>query len=185
MVSALVPIAPGSEEIESVCIIDTLRRAGITVTVVSVAPNKKITASRKVVIEADDVIDNVKDKTFDIIALPGGKAGAEGLRDCDLLIDMLKKQKSSGRIYAAICASPGLVFSEHNLIDTNIPATSHPSVVDKLPNQSKINDRVVVHENCVTSRGPGTAIEFALKLIELTLGVDKRQSVADPMLSKE
>ena len=105
----LVAIAEGIEEIEAVCIIDVLRRADSDVTVASVGDSLQITASRGVVLVADELIGGCKDQTYDLIALPGGMSGAENLRDCTILTDMLKEQKKSGRYYAAICASPAVV----------------------------------------------------------------------------
>src|SRR4030042_1274503 len=101
----LVPIADGTEEIEAVCIIDTLRRAGAEVTVASV-DQLQVTASRRVQLVADARIADCTSQTYDCIALPGGMPGAEHLRDSAELIGLLRKQKQAGRFYAAICASP-------------------------------------------------------------------------------
>lgn len=181
--NVLVPIADGSEEIEAVCIIDTLRRSGAQVTVASVMDRLEITASRGVKLVADKLIANCHNETYDAIALPGGMPGAENLRDSEELIALLKKQRQEGHIYAAICASPAVVFQHHGLL-AGKKATAHPNFVDRLDNQEAAEQRVVVDGNCVTSRGPGTAIEFALKVIELLFDVDKAQKVAEPMLVK-
>lgn len=177
----LVPIADGTEELEAVAIIDVLRRAGADVTVSSVKPGQlQVTASRKVKLVADRLIADCTGETFDLIVLPGGIPGAEHLRDCSLLIDMLKTQKESGRLYAAICASPAVVFQHHGILD-NRKATCHPSFRDRLPKEAVSDERVVVDGNCVTSQAPGTAVEFALKLVELLYGSDKAQKVAAPL----
>jgi len=176
----LVPIADGSEEIEATCIIDTLRRAGADVTVASVA-GRQVTASRGVKIVADAVITDCMDQTYDCIALPGGMPGAEHLRDSAPLITLLKKQKQAGRLYAAICASPAVALMPHGLLD-GVRATCYPSLQGQLDAANASDDRVVVDGNCVTSQGPGTAIEFALKLVELLFGPRKAKEVGDPML---
>jgi len=177
----LVPIADGSEEIEAVCIIDTLRRAGLDVTVASV--NKlQVTASRGVKLLADALIADCTGQTYDCIALPGGMPGAEHLRDSAELIGMLKEQKAAGRLYAAICASPAVALLPHGLLDGVQTATCYPGFRKKLNPAQASDERVVVDGNCVTSQGPGTAIEFALKLIELLLGPQKAKDVAGPML---
>ena len=181
--TVLVPIADGSEEIEAVCTIDTLRRSGAQVTVASVMDHLEITASRGVKLVADKLIGDCLQETYDVIALPGGMPGAEHLRDSKELISLLKQQRQEGRIYAAICASPVVVLQYHGLL-VDKKATCHPSFADKLENQDAVEQRVVVDGNCVTSRGPGTAIEFALKLIELLFDADKAQKVAGPMLVK-
>jgi 4-methyl-5(b-hydroxyethyl)-thiazole monophosphate biosynthesis len=176
----LVPIADGCEEIEAVCLIDTLRRAALEVTVASV-DKLQVTASRGVKLVADALIADCKSQSYDCIALPGGMPGAEHLRDCAELIAMLKKQKTAGRLYAAICASPVVALQPHGLLD-GVRATCFPSVRGKLNPSLACDDRVVVDGNCVTSQGPGTAIEFALKLVELLLGPQKAGEIAGPML---
>ncbi|NOS35116.1 MAG: DJ-1 family protein [Deltaproteobacteria bacterium] len=176
----LVPVADGCEEIEAVCIIDVLRRASAEVTVASV-DSLEITASRGVKLVADKLIGECADTVYDLIALPGGMPGAEHLRDSAELIAMLKRQQRDGRLYGAICASPAVVFQHHNLLEQR-RATTHPGFVDRLENRSAVESRVVVDGNCITSRGPGTAIEFALKLVELLYGHEKAAEVAHPLL---
>eukprot|EP01089_Gocevia_fonbrunei_P005804 TRINITY_DN16303_c0_g1_i1.p1 TRINITY_DN16303_c0_g1~~TRINITY_DN16303_c0_g1_i1.p1 ORF type:complete len:209 (+),score=45.56 TRINITY_DN16303_c0_g1_i1:1-627(+) len=181
--TVLVPVGEGSEEIESVCIIDTLRRAGANVTVASVESNLEVTCSRQVKIVADALIGDCKDKQYDLIVLPGGMPGAERLRDCAVLKEMLIKQKSENRFYGAICASPAVVLQHHGLIDDR-EATCYPNekFVDVLPKKTHLEDRIVVSGNCFTSRGPGTAIEFALKLIEHLYGKEKAETIQKQML---
>jgi 4-methyl-5(b-hydroxyethyl)-thiazole monophosphate biosynthesis len=176
----LVPIADGSEELEAVAIIDILRRAGADVVVASV-DQLQITASRGVKIVADRLISQCVNETYDLVALPGGMPGAEHLRDCDELIRMLKRQKEEGRLYAAICASPAVVFQPHGLLEQR-RATCHPGRVEALKNKEAADSRVVVDGNCVTSQGPGTAMEFALKLVELVFGPQKEKEVAGPLV---
>jgi 4-methyl-5(b-hydroxyethyl)-thiazole monophosphate biosynthesis len=94
---------------------------------------------------------------------------------------MLIRQQSAGGIYGAICAAPAVVLEPHGLLE-NRQATCHPGFVQKLNNTSAVASRVVVDGNCVTSRGPGTAMEFSLKLVELLFGKDKMDAVAAPMV---
>jgi len=181
----LVPIANGTEEIEAVCIVDTLRRAGAEATVASVETQDvvslQVTASRGVRLVADAKIADCVNQTYDCIALPGGMPGAEHLRDSAPLIKLLKQQKQSGRLYAAICASPAVALRPHGLLDKT-RATCYPGMRDKLDPAYASNEAVVVDNNCVTSQGPGTAIAFALKLVELLFGARKAREVADGML---
>ena len=176
----LVPIADGSEEIEAVCIIDVLRRAGADVTVASV-DGLQVTASRGVKIVADTLIADCAGTAFDLIALPGGMPGAEHLRDSVELIRLLRRQQAEGRLCAAICASPAVVLQHHGFLGGR-KATSHPNFVDRLENREQADSRVVVDGNLITSRGPGTAIEFALKLVELLFGSEKAAEVGKPMV---
>ena len=142
----LVAVADGIEEIETVCIVDTLRRGGASVTVAAV-DQLEITASRGVKLVADKRISECTDEKYDLIALPGGLPGAEYLRDCPELIEMVKQQKSQGKLYAAMCASPATILSHHGLIDDK-QATCHPALADKLVCKEKSTDRVVVDGNC-------------------------------------
>ena len=179
--TVLIPIADGTEELEAVTIIDVLRRAGGEVTVASVG-SLQVTASRKVNLVADCLIDDCTDKTFDLIVLPGGLPGADHLRDCVPLIDMLKSQKQSERFYAAICASPAVALAPHGLLDDK-QATCYPSCADQLPDSSRANLRVVVDGNCITSQGAGTALEFSIELARLLFGDVKAKQVAEAMLA--
>ena len=178
----LVPIADGIEEIEAVCIIDVLRRAGADVTVASVG-KLQVTASRGVNLVADELISQCADKTYDLIALPGGMPGAEHLRDSKELELMLRRQSDENRLFAAICASPAVVLLHHGLLGRR-RATCHPNFAERLNNTEAVESRVVVDGNCITSRGPGTALEFALKLVELLFGQAKAAETVVPMLVK-
>jgi 4-methyl-5(b-hydroxyethyl)-thiazole monophosphate biosynthesis len=175
----LVPVADGSEEIEAVCIIDVLRRAGCNVTVASVAGDI-VTMSRKVLLKADRRIGECLKEQWDLVVLPGGMPGAEHLRDSANLTAILKEQVKAGRFYAAICAAPAVVLDHHGLLEGK-RATCFPGFTFK--SGPVLEDRVVVDRNCVTSRGPGTAIEFALKLVELLVGAEKAESVRKGMLA--
>ncbi len=179
--TALIPIANGSEDIESVTLIDVLRRAEVEVTVASVHDQKTITAARSTIITADALLADCVDTQYDLIALPGGMPGAEHLGSCDPLIGMLRAQKDEGRWYGAICAAPAVALEPHGLLSGRA-ATAHPGFQQRLANQSAVADRVVVDGNCITSQGPGTAIEFALELVNALCGREKRQQVGAPMV---
>ncbi|HOU14943.1 MAG TPA: DJ-1/PfpI family protein [Anaerolineae bacterium] len=186
-VKVLVPIANGTEEIEAVCIIDTLRRAGAEVTVASVEDTLQVTASRHTKLVADTFIADCADVVYDCIAIPGGMPGAEHLRDCATLTAMLRAQRDAGRLYSAICAAPVVVLQHHGLL-AGRAATCHPSFASHLENPTHVEKRVVVdntaHGRCITSRGPGTAIEFALALIETLYGAEKAREIGGQMLAK-
>ena len=176
----LVPIANGTEEIEAVCIIDVLRRAEASVTVASVG-DLQVTASRGVKLVADRLIADCLGETYDLVVLPGGMPGAENLRDSKELETILRRQRQEERLYGAICASPAVVLQHHGLLDYH-RATCHPNFVGQLKNTDLVDSRVAVDGICITSRGPGTALEFALKLVELLYGQEKAQAVAAPMV---
>jgi 4-methyl-5(b-hydroxyethyl)-thiazole monophosphate biosynthesis len=142
----------------------------------------QVTASRGVKLVADKLIGDCEGETFDLIVLPGGMPGAEHLRDCAALAEMLKAQKAAGRMYGAICASPAVVLGRHGLLDDK-RATCHPALADKLVCREASEGRVVTDGNCVTSRGPGTALEFALELVRQLFGDERMRQVAEPMLA--
>ncbi|RZB83118.1 Protein DJ-1-like B isoform C [Glycine soja] len=165
----LVPIANGSEEMEAVIIIDILRRAKAKVVVASVEDKLEIVASRKVKLEADMLLDEATKLSYDLIVLPGGLGGAQTFANSETLVSLLKKQRESNKYYGAICASPALVLEPHGLLKGK-KATAFPVMCDKLSDQSEVENRVVVDGNLITSRGPGTSIEFALAIVEKLFG---------------
>jgi len=177
----LVPVADGTEELEAIAIIDVLRRAGALVTIASVSGNRQITTSHGIILIADALIDDCVGREYDLVVLPGGIPGAENLRDSRALIELLKHQRDKNRLYGAICASPALILEHHGLLK-NRQATCHPAYVDQLSNKSRVTSRVVVDENCITSQGAGTAIDFALALVEQLFGRQQRDEVAASMV---
>jgi protein deglycase len=176
----LVPVADASEDIEAVATIDVLRRAGADVTVASVA-GRQVTASRGTKITADALISECVNNDYDCIALPGGMPGSERLRDSEPLTAMLKKQKASGRMIAAICAAPAVVLKHHGLLE-NVKATCHPGFHSQIDPKHFSRARVVADANIITSQGAGTAIEFALAIVEHLIGPAKSKEVAAAMV---
>ncbi len=176
----LVPIADGIEMIEALSIVDVFRRAGATVDIASVH-ELIITSSHNVKIHADKLIDDCKDENYDLIAVPGGIPGAEHLKNSATLIEILKKQNEADKLYGAICASPAVVLKEHGLLDGK-KATCHPLFFDKLNSDQSSEMKVVFDKNCVTSRGAGTSVQFALELLGILMGDEKKQEVANGMV---
>ena len=179
MCRVLVPLAEGCEEIEAVTVIDLLRRAGATVVATGLAAGP-VVCSRGVRLLPDVLLEDVLAESFDMMVLPGGMPGAEYLRNDARIIDLLQRMASNGKFVAAICAAP-LVMHAAGLLQGR-RATSFPGVLDRLPGTHVYLDtEVVVDGNIVTSRGPGTAIEFALTLVELLYGKSKRNTVEGPL----
>eukprot|EP00186_Timspurckia_oligopyrenoides_P004762 CAMPEP_0182443498 /NCGR_PEP_ID=MMETSP1172-20130603/2210_1 /TAXON_ID=708627 /ORGANISM="Timspurckia oligopyrenoides, Strain CCMP3278" /LENGTH=210 /DNA_ID=CAMNT_0024638803 /DNA_START=274 /DNA_END=906 /DNA_ORIENTATION=- len=183
-VSVLVPIGNGSEEIETVTIQDVLVRAGAKVTVASVMPELVCTMSRGLKVQADVLIEDVKNETFDMIILPGGMPGAENLQKSTVLKSMLEAQNQRKARIGAICAAPAVVLAAHGLLNDH-KATCFPAAhfLEKLPHPVDEDDTpVVVSENFTTSRGPGTAMNFALSLVEQVFGSAKALELAGTMM---
>ncbi|MDI6441097.1 protein deglycase YajL [Cronobacter dublinensis] len=183
--SALVCLAPGSEETEAVTTIDLLVRGGINVTTASVASdgNLTITCSRGVRLLADAPLVEVADGDFDVIVLPGGLKGAEAFRDSPLLVETVRQFHLSGRIVAAICAAAGTVLVPHELFPIG-NMTGFPALKETIP-EAQWQDKRVVWDprvNLLTSQGPGTAIDFALKIIDLLVGREKAHEVAGQLV---
>lgn len=180
-VSALVCLAPGSEETEAVTTIDILVRAGISVTTASVASDGalEVVCSRGVRLLADIRLVDVADKKFDVVVLPGGIKGAECFRDSPLLVALVRQTHNEGRLVAAICAAPALVLEHHNLFPVG-NMTGFPALKDKIAPNKWMDQRVVYDRrvNLVTSQGPGTSIDFALKIVFLLLGREKAEEIA-------
>lgn len=180
MANALVVVAQGIEEMETVIIYDLLIRAGIEVTLASVT-GRQVEASRGLKMVANVDLNQVIDEAFDIIICPGGLPGAEYLRDNALLKNLLIKQHNQQKWLAAICASPAVVLAHHGILD-NSQATGYPSSEEQIPNY--IDEDVVVDGHVITSKGPGTAMVFALKIIQLLMGEVQAKEVAATALIK-
>ncbi|UKJ89182.2 4-methyl-5(b-hydroxyethyl)-thiazol monophosphate biosynthesis enzyme [Theileria orientalis] len=178
--SALVAVADGTEDIEFVTLVDVLRRAGVSVVVGSVSESLNLVMAHGTKIVADDKVANLTQKVFDLIAVPGGLVGATNFYNSNALISMLREQKQSGRLYAAICASPALVLGDAGLLDEHTGAVCFPGFEHKLVKRG--HGRVYHEKNCVTSQGPGSALEFALKLVELLCGPEIKDSLGKAML---
>lgn len=176
----LVPLAEGFEEIEAVCVIDTLRRAGLEVVAAGLKPGP-VKASRGVVIVPDALLDDVLDQFFHLIVLPGGMPGAKTLGTDPRIRKLLETARGGTGWIGAICAAPAMVLEPLGILE-GIPATGHPSLSDRLPSYN--GQRVVTHGRLVTSQGPGTSIEFALELVRQLCGEPKAREVAAPMLAR-
>ena len=176
MSHVLVPLAQGCEELEAITITDLLVRAGITVTTCGL-DDQPVKASRGITIIPDSSIDKVLNESFDLIVLPGGLPGADHLRDNAQLQTLIKKQAADNKYVAAICAAPKALAQAGILAGKT--ATSFPGVLAALNNPGiAISENAVeIDGNIVTSRSAGTAMDFALTLIELLEGKEKREEV--------
>ena len=183
--SALICLAPGSEEMEAVTTIDLLVRGGIAVTTASVASDgeRVITCSRGVKLLADAPLVEVADGDYDVIVLPGGLKGAECMRDNPLLVETVRQFHLSGRIVAAICAAAGTVLVPHEIFPIG-NMTGFPGLKETIPEEQWQDKRVVwgPRVNLLTSQGPGTAIDFGLKIIDLLVGREKAHDVASQLV---
>jgi len=180
MATVLVPLAQGCEELEAVTIIDLLRRAGITV-ITAGLDNQPVKASRGTVLIPDTHLDEVMTQEFDMIVLPGGLPGADHLNNDSRIHTLLKQMHEANKYTAAICAAPKVLASAGLLNGKH--ATSYPGSIYAAGLQAVVYEEkpVVIDGKVITSRGPGTAMDFALSLIEQLSGKAKRDEVEAPL----
>jgi 4-methyl-5(b-hydroxyethyl)-thiazole monophosphate biosynthesis len=176
MPKVLVPLAQGCEELEAVTVIDLLRRAGIEV-ITAGLDAQPVTASRGVRLIPDTKLDDVLEDSFDLIVLPGGLPGADHLDNDPRIRALLIQQAQDNKKVAAICAAPKVLASAGLL--KNKRATAYPGTLENLnlPHTEISSINLLMDGNVTTSRGPGTAMDFALNLIEQLVNKDKRDEV--------
>lgn len=174
MATVLVPLAQGCEEVEAVTIIDLLRRASVDVVVAGLEEGP-VTASRGVVLVPDINLDEVLDRNFDMVVLPGGTGGAQRLEADARIAQLLQRMAQNGRYIAAICAAPKALASAGILEGRQ--ATAYPGTLDGLSGLTLSSAAIVQDGQVITSRGPGTAMDFTLTLVELLCGREKRDEV--------
>lgn len=177
---ALVLLARGNEEIEAVVAIDVMRRGGIDVTVAGVDGAGPVRCSRGVVITPDAALEDISDE-FDIVVLPGGAEGAQRLSEASAVGELLRNQEKAGRWVGAICAAP-VALKEHAVFQGH-RMTSHPSVRVLLEDWAEYVEHSVVEDGkLITSRGPGTAFAFALRIVGALTDAERMVHVRAPMM---
>lgn len=184
MKNALIVIAPGSEEIETVSVIDILSRGGVNVVIGALNHeyDLDINCAHGTVLQADALLKDLCDTKFDVIIVPGGLQGAMNCRDSLLLGKMLRQQLINQDIIAAICAAPGLVLTAHGILDENTPATGYPGTTKAIP--CFVNEGVVVDaaHNIITAKGPAYAADFGFTILRCLVGDEIANKVSEDML---
>jgi 4-methyl-5(b-hydroxyethyl)-thiazole monophosphate biosynthesis len=174
MPSVCVPLAVGFEELEAITIIDVLRRAEVDVTTLAVASDSLLVrGSHEIEVRADQLLAAGLETAWDMVILPGGLPGATNLRDNPEVQQLIKTQHERGGRLAAICAAP-IALGKAGVL-AGKKATSYPGFEGELAGATCVSDRVVTDGKLVTSRGPGTALDFALELVVTLAG----QATAD------
>ena len=178
----LVPLAEGFEEIEAMTVVDILRRGEVEV-VTAGLKDGAITGRSSIAVLPDKTLDEaLADGEYDMIVCPGGLPGSHYLRDDPRVIAALKRTAEAGGFTAAICAAP-LVLDRAGLLD-GATQTSHPSVEEELPLDGYLEERVVTSGKVVTSRAPGTAMEFAFTLLGALRGAAAVDEVNQGVLAR-
>lgn len=180
--TAIVLIADGTEEMETVITVDVLRRAGIAVTIAGLANAKCVKCSRDVKICVDaNFADAIKDQKYDAVILPGGLGGSKTFASSAEVGKLLQEQEKENRLIAAICAAP-TALKAHG-IGKGKQITSYPAMKNQLSDEYKyLEDKVVTDGNLITSRGPATAFVFGLAIIEKLLNKEAANTVAKGIL---
>ena len=175
-------LADGFEEIEGLTVVDILRRAGIDISMISINGKKKVTGAHGIALDTDEDIVQCDPDKLDMLVLPGGMPGTTNLAACEKLTEALKKADQEKRGIAAICAAPS-VLGACGILNGK-KATCHPGFEEKLTGASVSYDNVVTDGNVITSRGVGTAIEFALKLVEILIDRQTADDLAEKIVYK-
>lgn len=168
-------LADGFEEIEGLTVVDLLRRADIDTVTVSVGDSKSIIGSHHIEVKADIMFHEVLEAEGAMFVLPGGLPGTLHLKEHEGLAKLLKKAYANGKYIAAICAAP-TVLEACGLLEGK-KATSYPTMEKELKSADYQTDKVVVDQNIITSRGMGTAIEFAGKMVEILRGTQAKEEL--------
>lgn len=174
MKNVLVLFADGSEELEAITVVNILRRAGVSVTLAGLDAGA-LRGSRGVMLMPDSTLDAVLHEDFDMIVLPGGQPGTNHLKADARVLKLTQRMAQQDKYVAAICAAPS-VLAAAGLLDGK-QATSFPGALAAFPKVKQQHAAIVEDGKIITSRGPGTAMDFALALVERLAGPAKRQEV--------
>lgn len=178
--TAVMVLAEGFEEIEAIAPIDVLRRAGVRVTIAG-ATGLQVKSSRGIGVQADVLLKDVKDLP-DAVILPGGLPGATNLARSEEVKEFVKKMNAARKLVGAICAAPAAVLAPLGILDGK-KATCYPGCESDLSEKVTYSKENVVEDgNVITSRGPGTALEFALAITVRLAGQEMADTVRGKML---
>jgi len=175
-----VHLAEGFEEIEAISIVDVLRRADLDVLVVSVTGNLEVTGAHHIKIKADVLFEQVRYDDVFMIVLPGGMPGAANLNNHSGLKAQIKQFNSQNKPLAAICAAP-FVFGNLGILEGK-QAVCYPGYEHLLKGAEVLNVQVVESGNVITGNGPGSALKFALKIVEKAVSIEKADLITQQML---
>ena len=179
MAKVAIILAEGFEEVEAIAPIDVLRRAGVEVIIAGLTP-EPVASARNVKIVPDTTVDNLKPEELDMVILPVGAGGVERLKQDPRVERLIKAMQEKKKLIGAICAAP-TALAKFGVLEGK-RATVYPSLVEEIKPAHFVDQPVVEDENIVTSQGPGTALEFGLKLAEKLVGKEKAMEVAQRML---
>lgn len=172
--------ATGYEEIEALTVVDLCRRAGIAVDMVSVTGEAEVTGSHGICVKMDTCLDKVVFDELDMIVLPGGMPGTKNLEACEMLMKELDSFHESGKPISAICAAPS-IFGHRGYLQGKA-ACCYPGFESHLEGAKASENPVEVSGHITTSKGLGTAIPFALAIVERFCGSEKAEELAKSVI---
>ena len=182
MLKAVVFLADGFEELEAVTVIDVLRRGEVDVLTVSIMPDQQVVGSHGMEFTADAVFDEQAVRSRDMLILPGGLGGMNNLKAHEGVNKLCKEFASNGKYLCAICAAP-VVLGSAGLLRGRT-AVCYPGFEDFLEGAVISSDKVAADDRIITSKGPGTALDFAFELLAIIKGKETVDSVKAGMLLK-
>lgn len=163
-------LANGFEEVEALTPVDILRRAGAKVSTVGVG-SRKVTGSHHIEVTADFEESEISLSDMEMILLPGGMPGTKNLEKSPMVRASIQYCVQNEKYVAAICAAPS-ILGHMNLLKGHT-AVCFPGYEGELGAEQVLQDPVCVSGRFITSRGAGTAVEFALKIVEVLFGKEK------------
>ena len=179
-VNVCIPLANGFEEIEAMSLIDILRRAGMNVIVAGVGGDV-IYGAHNVRVVPDTKIELVNADNLDLVVLPGGLPGAINLAEDEYVQNLLKSMDEKGKYVGAICAAPYALKKAGVLKDKY---TAYPGWEENIKKDGYVSDKKVVEDkNVLTSKGPGTAICFALEIVRKFVGEEVYKNLKTGLLA--
>lgn len=170
-------LADGFEETEAIAVIDLIKRAGISLEMVSITGTYDVTGTHDIKIEADSLVEEIDIDDADMLFLPGGLPGTINLATCGTLCDAIKKYNKEGKMLAAICAAPS-VFGTLGILEGK-KATCYPGFEEKLKGAEYVDDKAVRDGNIITARGMGAAIELGFEIIRAFMGDEKVKEISE------
>ena len=181
MAKVLVPLANGFEDIEAVAIVDVLRRGGVEVVTASIHETPDVRSAHGIPMKADALFSSVSDGDFDAIVLPGGGEGTENLRNCEPLHQRLRRQNEEHGLLCAICAAPTVLVAA-GALDEGVQVTCYPTCQMELDREWSPAP-VVADGHVITGQAPGSAVLFALVVLQTLAGEQVARKVARGMVT--
>ena len=180
MAKTAIFLADGYEEIEALAVVDIFRRAGIEMDMVSISDELLTNGSHKIQVMADKLLKDINFDEYEMLVLPGGLKGMQNLEACDVLMEQVDAFYEKNKFVAAICASPSILGRRGILVGKQ--ATAYPGFEEELKGATVVDAGAVRNANVITGRSMGSAVEFALLLVETLLGKEKAELIAEQIV---